>query len=130
MRNYDVMREIIIDIATTKAPIEYGDFPNIKIEPAIKDELCRLKDEGLYKGEIRFLDDTNTYLGGEIEGLTREGMEFYRLIENYDAWEIMRKTLKKANVDIPYPLLKEVCQEIVKRYVASFIPDIKRKTSE
>lgn len=130
MRNYDVMREIIIDIATTKAPIEYGDFLNIKNESAIKDELCRLKDEGLYKGEIRFLDDTNTCLGGEIEGLTREGMEFYRLIENYDAWEIMRKTLKKANVDIPYPLLKEVCQEIVKRYVASFIPDIKRKTSE
>jgi hypothetical protein len=130
MRNYDVMREIIIDIANSESPIKYGAFRDIEDEPAIKEELHRLKDEGLYKGEIRFLDGNGTCQGGEIEGLTKEGMEFYRLIENYDVWEIMRKTLDEAQVDISYPLLKEVCQEIVKRYVASFIPDIKRKTSE
>ena len=36
-------------------------------------------------------------------------------------------TLKEADIDVPHPLLKEVCEEIVKRYVTSFIPDIPRR---
>lgn len=36
----------------------------------------------------------------------------------------MSRTLDAAGIDVPYPLLKEVSEEIVKRYVMGFIPDM------
>ena len=75
----------------------------------------RFDCEGLLDADI-FLDDI--FGKGRkctVVGLTSNGHEFYRLIENNDVWAIVLDTLKQAGVDISYPLLKEVCEEIVKR---------------
>lgn len=48
--------------------------------------------------------------------------ELMRNIENLRVWSIVSKTLEAANLDLSYPLLKEVCDEIIRRYVMGKIP--------
>lgn len=125
-RNYRVMRETL-SVASGSGPHCFDDF--IKIQPVdeLFSEIRRLCDDGLIESSVEFLErwDGLVWKGGEVKGLTAEGREFYRLVESDGVWRIALATLERAGIDISYPLLKEVCEEIVKRYVTSFIPEIK-----
>lgn len=123
-RNYDVMRAVLVVVGASKHTVHYGDFYRIRDEDAVKSELTRLSDDGLIESTIEFQDGSGICLGGEISGLTPEGREFFRLIENDRVWALVSRTLDAAGIDVPYPLLKEVSEEIVKRYVMGFIPDM------
>lgn len=79
--------------------------------------------DGLVEGEV-LLDPYGACVKCVAYGLTDEGREFYRLVENEEVWRIVLDTLGRAGVDVSYPLLKEVCEEIVKRYVTQFIPSM------
>lgn len=126
MRNYDTMREVLEIVAKNGSMNGLGAFNRVRDRESCDDELARLCRDGIISGEVEF-DACGTCLKCGIDGLTDEGAEFYRLVENADAWEIIRSTLYAANVDVSYPLLKEVCEEIVKRYVTSFIPEIRQR---
>lgn len=123
MRDYDVMHDVIRVVATSTRRIAFSDFSRVQPNELVERELRRLVSDGLIEGEIRY-DGFGTCQAFHIEGLTEEGAEFWRLIENDDVWAIIHGTLREAGIDVSYPLLKEVCEEIVKRYVISFIPNI------
>ena len=72
---------------------------------------------------MRFQDGDGCCPGGEAS-ISDEGREFFRLVENESVWQLVLRTLDAAGVNVPYPLLKKVCEEIVTRYVSSFIPKI------
>ena len=59
---------------------------------------------------------------GRVEGLTPDGRAFLRDIENERVWAIVCETLEAAGLDLSYPLLREVCEEVVRRYVMGKIP--------
>lgn len=123
MRDYQLMKQLLCIVAH-KAPCKSGAFYGLREDNAtVYKELARLQFEGLVNGSLEF-DDSDVFLGGSIEGITDEGKEFLRLIENQDVWALVLQTLRKADIDISYPLLKEVCEEIIKRYVTSCIPKI------
>lgn len=123
-RDYDAMRAVLATIASSERPSRYGDlWSAVRDESALRSELARLGRDGLLDNGIRFQGGDGCCLGGEAT-ITDEGREFLRLIENDGVWHLVIRTLDAAGVDVPYPLLKEVCEEIVKRYVTSFIPDI------
>jgi hypothetical protein len=123
-RDYEAMRSALATAATSPRPVRYGGFCSaVPDEGTLRQELERLGRDGLIDNGIRFQDGGGCCLGGEVS-ITDEGREFFNLIENDRVWELMRGTLDAAGIDVPYPLLKEVCEEIVRRYVASFIPDI------
>lgn len=124
MRNYDAMRAVLATAARGDRPSKYVDFWSaVRDEAVLRSELARLGRDGLLDNGIRFQGGDGCCLGGEAT-VTDEGREFLRLIENDGVWHLVIRTLVAAGVDVPYPLLKEVCEEIVKRYVTSFIPDI------
>lgn len=122
MRDYTVMREVLSLAYATARPLPFDDFYGAGQRDHVVDELKRLQREGLIDGGFEF--DGQMCLSGSVDGLTPIGEEFFRDIENGDVWKIILDTLEKAGVDLSYPLLKEVCEEIVRRYVASFIPNI------
>lgn len=122
MRDYDVMRQVLAVIAAS-GETRYSAFGSVKPRGGVDEELSRLTGDGLVDGEV-MRDRYGTLVGVTIRGLTDEGVEFWRLIENDDVWRIVLGTLTRAAVDVSYPLLKEVCEEIVKRYVTRFIPDL------
>lgn len=129
-RDYKVMRKVLGIIAKSKRPLEAADFIGFhgdELGRELAHELRRLKRDGLIESSIEF-DVFGEYVGGAVDGFTDEGREFYSLVENGSVWAIVSKTLNAADVDIPYPLLKEVCEEVVKRYVTSFIPEIKARS--
>ena len=126
MRDYETMRHVLTIASNAKVELHYADF---QVEAGRDDdvlecELNRLKREELLDGEVRLTRESGERSVCRVRGLTVKGREFYRLIENADVWGIICQTLESAGVDVSYPLLKEVCEEIVKRYVTSFIPDI------
>lgn len=124
-RDYDAMRAVLATVARGERPSRYGDlWSAVRDEGAIRSELARLGRDGLLESGIRFQDGDGRCLGGEAT-ITDEGREFFNLIENDGVWQLVIRTLTSVRVDVPYPLLKEVFEEIVKRYVTSFIPDIK-----
>jgi hypothetical protein len=123
-RDYDTMRAVLAIISANDGPTSYGDFISVRDEAMLKRELARLKSDGLIESTLEFQDGSGICLGGEISGLTQEGREFFRLIENDRVWALVSRTLDAAGIDVPYPLLKEVSEEIVKRYVMGFIPDM------
>lgn len=123
-RDYNVMRWVLSAVAESGRPLGYGDFLAIEPETSLKDELARLDEEGLIESSLQFSPRDGYCMGGKVEGLTAAGREFFRLIENDGVWAVVSETLDAAGVDLSYPLLKEVCEEVVKRYVSSFIPDI------
>lgn len=125
-RDFDAMRKALHAVANSEKPATYAVFRRILEPEQVAFELRRLASDGLIESSMEF-DFEGECLGGEVSGLTDEGREFYNLIERSDVWFIVAATLDEAGIDIPYPLLKEVCVEVVKRYVTSFIPEIKAK---
>lgn len=123
LRDYDLMRDILL-VIKDEGPTDYADIVKRSSQEIVSCEVKHLSDSKLVKSTVRFTD-RGTCIGGTIESLTQEGSEFLKLIENPSVWRIVAETLKGAKVDISYPLLKEVCEEIVERYVVSFIPEIK-----
>lgn len=123
-RDYDTMRTILAIVAANDGPTSYGDLASVRDEAALKRELARLKADGIIESTIEFQDGSGICLGGEVSGLTQEGREFFRLIENDRVWSLVSRTLDSAGIDVPYPLLKEVSEEIVKRYVMGLVPDM------
>ena len=122
-RNYGVMCNVLDRIAKTRRHLEYDDFANIQQRDRVRDELKRLSADGLIDGAVEFGAD-GVCLVCAVKGLTDEGKAFYRLVENARVRELAISTLREADIDVPYPLLKEVCEDIVKRYVTCFIPKI------
>ena len=121
MRDYIVMRDVLKRVATSKHELGFNDFIGIQPRDEVSRELARLMRDELIAGAVVF-DATGACETCRIAGLTDEGAEFYKLIENDKVWDLVFGTLRTAGVDISYPLLKEVCEEIVKRYVISHIP--------
>ena len=131
MRNYELMRNILL-----KVPKDYaGEEKSLalsEMEEWIKGsffspeelitEVKRLTEEDLIDSEIIF-NNFSSLVSGKIYCITPKGKEFLRLIEEPHVWEICKKTLEKAGLDLSYPFLNEVCEEIVKRYVLGKIPD-------
>ncbi|MBQ9068796.1 MAG: hypothetical protein IJ131_07010 [Eggerthellaceae bacterium] len=125
MRDYVTMRNVLMLTAAAKGKLCFNDFRGeLQDDTRLKEELVRLEGEKLLDADISLDGVFGRGRKCSVSGLTPEGRAFYRLIENDDVWSIVLETLRQANVDISYPLLKEVCEEIVKRYVTSFIPDI------
>ena len=120
MRNYELMRYILCKAATLKEPLSIGVFLNNYEFEEIQEEITRLNDEGLIQHSIVW--EACEMASGKITGITEEGRAFLRNIENERVWMLIEQTLKDANLDLSYPLLKEVCEEIVRRYVMSKIP--------
>ena len=129
MRDYVVMRGVLAAVAKASSELSYSDLWTAvcQDDQVLKDELVRLERDGLIDADVFFGKRPFEQSRCRVHGLTDEGREFYKLIENDKAWEIILHTLKAAGIDISYPLLKEVCEEIVKRYVTSCIPEITRK---
>lgn len=127
MRSYETMRHVLAVAAKTEAELHYVDFRTTagRDDDMLECELNRLKREDLLDGEVNLTHEFGERSCCRVAGLTDEGLAFYKLIENDKVWDIILETLKAANIDISYSLLKEVCEEIVKRYVTSCIPDIK-----
>lgn len=123
-RDYEAMRAVLAAAAGSARPLKYGDlWSAVQDEAALRQELVRLGRDGLIDNGIRFQDGDGCCLGGEAS-ITDEGREFFRLVENESVWQLVLRTLDAAGVDVPYPLLKNVCEEIATRYVSSFIPKI------
>lgn len=119
MRDYDLMRNILITTSLSTAPLELCDFLNLAEPQEIKEELTRLKDEGLLNSTFTF----DVFIShGKVQGLTKEGTCFLRDIKDEKIWMLVKKTLKAASLDISYPLLKEICEVVIKKYVMSKIP--------
>lgn len=119
MRNYELMRLVLLEVKQSNKPISMIDFQGLYEHSEIKEELIRLSDEGLITQKIT----SKNFASVKIESLTKEGANFVRSLENEEVFTIIFDTLKRANLDLSYPLLQEVCDEIVKRYVMSKIPE-------
>lgn len=124
MRDYATMRGVLAIAARARGELCYNDFRPADQDDKLKEELVRLTEDGLLDADVSFGDGFGECSRCAVSGLTGEGREFYKLVENGEVWAIVYETLRKANVDVSYPLLKEVCGEIVRRYVTSFIPEI------
>lgn len=121
MRDYGVMRQTLARAVGSTRGLSLGDFAGVQPSCGVPAELSRLISDGLVEGEV-LLDPYGACVKCVVSGITDEGRDFYRLIENEEVWRIVLDTLSRAGVDVSYPLLKDVCEEIVKRYVTSFIP--------
>ena len=121
-RDYRAMREILEVVARAGNPVGYSALRSCADQKTVAYEVTRLMDDGLVNGDMRF-NVFKEYMGGEVRGFTDEGREFYNLVAKGEAWNVMLEALTAADINIPYPLLKEVCEEVVKRYVISFIPE-------
>ena len=131
MRNFELMRNILLKVSKDCEEKERS-LALSEMEEWIKGsffsskdlitEVKRLTEEDLIDSEIIF-DNFSSLVRAKIHCITPKGKEFLRLIEEPHVWEICSKTLKDAGLDLSYPFLNEVCEEIVKRYVMSKIPD-------
>ncbi len=128
MRDYSTMRHVLAVAAQTRSEMHYTDFQLAagQDDGVLEGELDRLTRDGLLDADVEFGGGFGVCKRCSVRGLTDEGREFYKLVENKKVWGIILETLKEADIDISYPLLKEVCEEIVKRYVTSCIPEIPR----
>ena len=126
MRSYRMMRDVLAAVAGSPGGCGLDELQALQPWDDMFGEVRRLAADGLIESSVEFVqvESELAWKCGRVSGLTAEGREFYRLVESEGVWEIVRETLGKAGVDVSYPLLKEVCEEIVKRYVTSFIPDI------
>lgn len=124
MRDYVLMRQVMAIAVGHSREDGAKEFYELGDADKVEAELSRLSSDALLDANVE-RDCFGVCVKCSVGSLTDEGRAFYRLIENPEVWRIVHGTLESANVDISYPLLKEVCEEIVKRYVTSFIPDIK-----
>ena len=122
MRDYILMRKVMALAVKHGADDGVKAFFDLGDAGDVESELARLSSDGLLQAEIES-DCFDNLVRCRVGGLTQEGREFYKLVENPDVWRIVHGTLEAAKVDVSYPLLKEVCEEIVRRYVTSFIPE-------
>lgn len=122
MRDYVLMRQVLAAAVAHGPGDGIADFFSLGDPRAVEAELARLSSDGLLEATLSY-DSFGCLIGCDVGSLTDEGAAFFRLVENADVWRIVHSTLKAADVDISYPLLKEVCEEIVKRYVMKFIPE-------
>lgn len=120
MRNYRLMRNVLKIIKNSIMPLTFVDFQRYGSYEDVQEELIRLKNEGLIEHDMTW--SCGSFDGGEVSGITEKGIDFFRDIQNDTVWDIIEKTLEEANLDLSYPLLKVVCDEIVKRYVMGKIP--------
>ena len=125
MRHYDLMREILLK-ASSQRKQELSEMAGLikhsfYSKHDLIAEVAQLSRDSLIFADIQ-IGANGVLLSGEIGGLTTEGIEFLKLVENSDVWEICSRTLKDAKVDLPYPILKELCEKILKRYVFGKIP--------
>lgn len=120
VRNYNLMRNILKKVNASVKPLSFGDFQSYGTSEDIRLELIRLKKEGLIEHNMTW--SCGSFDGGEISAITENGIMFLRDIQNDTVWNIIEKTLEEADLDLSYPLLKDVCDEIVKRYVMGKIP--------
>jgi hypothetical protein len=127
MRNYELMRLILITCYSKGENLEFCNFASEtskgykEKEAEFEKELNRLNDEGLLKHNMYW--KYGTLMGGVVKGLTPAGVEFARMISDTKVWTVCSKTLKKAELDISYPLIKKVCERIIENIVLSCIPD-------
>lgn len=121
MRNYELMRWILIKSVNSDRPLKFSDIAKDYEISDIENELNRLVDEGLIISNIYF--SCGSCMGGEISRATEDGKMFVRNISNQKVWDLIYQTLTKADLDLSYPLLKEVCDEVVRRYVMDCIPE-------
>ena len=121
MRDYNLMRNMLVFIGRSDGELNLVDFRWFDDVLAVRGELSRLRQEGLVESNMEF---EPSYNNGTVKGLTGEGVAFLRDIEDDYAWALMAKTLEGAGLDLSYPLLKKVCETIVERYVMSKIPEI------
>lgn len=121
MRNYQLMRNILNEVSHAQKPLYFFDFHQYGNDEDIRNELQRLKHEGLIEHNMSW--SYGTFNGGEVTAITEQGRAFFRNIENDKVWHLIISTLEDAGLDLSYPLLNEVCEEVVKRYVMSKIPD-------
>ena len=115
MRDYETMRSLLTFISKSNE-LSFDEFSGFIDRSTVVDELKRMKHEGLISSSLEFNGDI--CLGGSVHGLTAD---FLRMIEQPDVWRICIRTLKAAGVDMPYMLLKDICETIVRRYVDKFI---------
>ena len=126
MRNYEMMRHILVMCYTKGEDIEYLDFVNVckkdykEKDKQLQTELDRLSGEGLLTHNMWWAD--NTFMGGTVKGLTPAGIEFARMISSMKVWAICKDTLENSKLDISYPLIKKVCERIIENIVLSCIP--------
>lgn len=120
MRDYQTMRNVLAIAGNAQCELHYTDFSAAGRPDSVDEELSRLTREGLLDADVSFVD--GICMRCYVTGITDNGRGFLDLIKNKSVWSIVRKTLDAAGVDLSYPLLKEVCEEIVKRYVVGFIP--------
>ena len=121
MRDYNLMRNMLVFIDRSDRELNLVDFQRFDSVSPVKGELSRLRQEGLVESSMAF---EPSYNNGTVKGLTEEGAAFLRDIEDDRVWALMAKTLEGAGLDLSYPLLKKVCETIVERYVMSKIPEI------
>ena len=124
MRDYVTMRAVLEAAANAGRELCYSDFHADGRDDKLREELTRLTDDGLLDADVAFDVGFGEVGKCNVKGLTAEGRAFPKLVENDMVWELILATLNKAGIDVSYPLLKEVCEEIVKRYVTSFIPEM------
>lgn len=120
MRNYDLMRNILKVVNAEKKPLELDYFSRYGTFEQLEEELTRLKEEGLIETSMTWTD--GSFDGGVVIAITDKGEEFLFNIENNEVWRLIYTTLSRAKLTLSYPLLKEVCEEVVRRYVMSKIP--------
>ena len=121
MRDYETMRTLLLAARDATRPLLFTELADAGPRRSVVDELGRLRDEGLIDSSVTFLPG-DVCEGGTLDGLTEPGKEFVRLVENPEVWRILSKVLRDAGLDLSYPLLRDVCETVVLRYVEGFIP--------
>ena len=127
MRDYEMMRTILITCFNEGENLCLKNFVSAtssnfkKKQLVFREEVNRLQNEGLLLHNMKWQIDTHT--GGAVKGLTPKGIEFARLLNDTKVWIICQETLNNAGLDISYPLIKKVCEQIVEKIVMSCIPE-------
>jgi hypothetical protein len=124
MRNYNVMRNILVTVLFAKNEVEFNELTGLSNDEKLKEEyqkeLKRLKKEGLIIHNMKW---DACFNGGTIKKLTPEGENFARRIQDDSVWAGVYETLKRSQLDISYPLIEKICNHIAEKIVMSCIPD-------
>lgn len=124
MRNYDVMRQILVKTLHADKDLTFSDLAgreeDKQKDELYKEELIRLKKECLIIHNIEWEHCLN---GGTVKGLTEAGEEFARHIQDYSVWRVVLEALNKSELDISYPLIQKVCERVAERIVMNCLPE-------
>ena len=122
MRNYEIMRNVLVTALHSDKELTLGDFScdTDEIGKEYVAEIERLGKERLLTHNMKWDTCSN---GGTIKGLTTAGEDFARHIQDDSVWFIVLKTLKKSKLDISYPLIQKVCERVAERIVMNCLPE-------